>query len=353
VAAQSSATDKVLAGQDLIIPAGTTIDHDVYAFGNSVTVAGTINGDLVTAAARVVIDGTVTGDLLAAASEVALNGTIGGDARIGAAEINVLGTVSEDVASLSSTLAVGPNARIGGDLLFSATQATLAGTVTGSVSGSATTYQRGGSVGGTEEVSLPTRPDENPADRTIALALDAFRQFLLVILAGLALLRFAPRFHRAVIDRARSQPLMAAGAGVFVVLGVLASVVAVTVLTFLLAISFGELGFVGFVAIDLVGGGLVIVGLLFGLVVFSAFVADAIVASAIGRLVSVADGSRWSDVIRLIVGAALIVVVTSFPTVGSVVKLLVILLGLGAFAGVLWDARRRPVPTVIGPPAGV
>jgi len=118
----------------------------------------------------------------------------------------------------------------------------------------------------------------------------------------------------------------------------------------LLAIAFGELGFLGFVAIDIVGGLLGAVGITFALVFFSAFIADAIVGSAIGRLLSIAEGGRWAGVIRLAVGAALVVVVTSFPTLGGIVKLLVILVGLGAFAGVLWDARRRPTPPVVAPP---
>ncbi len=68
--ATGSPTDKVLTGADVVIPAESTVDHDLYAFGGTVTVAGTVHGDLVAAAARVLIDGTVTGDLLVAASEV-------------------------------------------------------------------------------------------------------------------------------------------------------------------------------------------------------------------------------------------------------------------------------------------
>lgn len=349
-AADGDPAGKVLAGQEVVVPAGTTVDHDVYAFGSTVEIAGRVNGDLVAAAARVIVSGVVTGDVLAAGSEITITGSVGGDLRTASSQITILGPVSEDVAALASTLVLGVNGRIGGDLLFNASDATLEGNVAGGIAGSATEYHRRGSVGGVENVTIATRADQPATDRTIALALDALRQFILVLLFGFALLRFAPRLFAAVSDRARTQPFPAAGAGVVVLALCAGILIAIVVLMVLLGIAFGELGFAGFVAIDVVGGLLAAFGLTFAVVLFSAFIADAIVGSAIGRFVAVAEGSRWADVIRLAVGAALVVVVTSFPTLGGIVKLLVILVGLGAFAGVLWDRRRRPSPPVPAPP---
>jgi cytoskeletal protein CcmA (bactofilin family) len=353
-AADGDPGSKVLANtQDVVVPAGTTIDHDLYAFGSTVEIAGTVTGDLTTAAARVIVSGTVTGDVLGAASEVSVTGTVGGDVRVATSQLTILGAVGEDVAVFASSLVLGAEGRIGGDLLFTASQASLEGNVAGGIAGSATDYQRRGTVGGTEEVSLTTRLDQPPADRAVALALDALRQYLLVLLFGLALLRFAPKLSSAVIDRARTQPFLAAGAGVVVVALYVGLLLGIVVLMVLLGVAFGELGFDGFVLIDLVGGLLAAFGISFAIVFFSAFIADAIVGSAIGRLVAIADGSRWAGVIRLAVGAALVVVLTSFPTLGSIVKLLVILVGLGAFAGVLWDRRRRPaapMSPVLAPP---
>jgi cytoskeletal protein CcmA (bactofilin family) len=345
-AADGDPASKVLANtQDVVVPAGTTLDHDVYAFGSTVEIAGTVNGDLTAAAARVIVSGTVTGDVLAAASEVTITGTVGGDVRVASNQLEILGSVTEDVAAFASTLTLDSSGRIGGDLLFTAAQADLLGPVGGGIAGSATEYHRTGAVGGTEQVALTTRLDQPPADRALALALDALRQFLLVLLFGLALLRFAPRLFGTVTERARTQPFLAAGAGVVVIAAYVGLVLGIIVLTVLLGIAFGELGFDGFVLVDVVGGVLAVATMTFGLAFFSAFIADAIVGTAIGRLVAVADSSRWAGVIRLAVGSALVVVLTSFPSLGSIVKLLVILVGLGAFAWVLWDARRPAAPT--------
>jgi hypothetical protein len=352
-AAAGDPSSKVLVGQEVVIPAGQTVSNDVYAFGSTVEVAGTIDGDLTVAAARVIISGAVSGDLLAAASEVTITGSVGGDVRAASNQLTILGPVAEDVATFASSLVLGVNGRIGGDLLFTATSASLEGNVAGGITGSATDYERRGTVGGPEQVSLTTRLDQPASERAVALGLDALRQFLLVLLFGLALLRFAPRLFGEVTERARTQPFLAAGSGVVVIAAYIGIVIAVVVLTVLLGIAFGELGFNGFVVIDVVGGLLAAVGVTFALVFFSAFIADAIVGAAIGRLIALADTGRWAAVIRLAVGAALVVIVTSFPGLGGIVKLSVILIGLGAFAGVVWERRRpaaTPAPPMFMPP---
>jgi cytoskeletal protein CcmA (bactofilin family) len=351
VSAASDPTSKVLAGDDIEIPAGTTVDHDLYAFGSTVDVAGTINGDLVAAGARITVDGSVTGDVLAAGSEVTINGSVGGDVRAAAGQVTVVGTIGKDLATTTTSLDLGTAGRIGGDLLFAATEVQLDGNIAGGISGAASDYHRTGTVGGPESVGLPV--DQSAGERTAALALDALRQFILVMLFGLVFLRFAPTRYRAIAERARRQPFVSAGAGVVVLLGYVAVVIAVVVLAFLFGLAFGVLGFGGFVALDFIGGLLTIVSLTFGLVVFGAFVADAIVGSAIGQLVSLGEGSRSADLIRLAVGAALVVVLTSFPDLGELVKLLVILIGLGAAGTVVWESRRPPAATAAVPVADV
>ena len=353
VAAGGPAAQKIIAGDDLVVPLGTTVDHDLYAFGSTIRIEGTVQGDLVAAAARLVIDGTVTGDVFAGASEVTINGSVGGDVRAAGGQVAIAGTVGEDAAVAAASLTIGTRGRVGGDLLFTATDMEVDGRVDGGISGSATTYRRTGTVGGAEDVSLASRLDESPADRTLALALDALRQFILVLLFGLALLRFAPGTFRASVERAQRQPIVTSVVGILVLLGFAGVVIAISVLAVLLGVAFGELGFAGFVAIDIVGGVVAAVGLTFALVVFCAFIADAIVGSAVGRFLALAETSRWASVTRLTVGAALVVVLTSFPGFGGVVKLLVILVGLGAFASVLWERRRQPIAEPPASPLGL
>ena len=332
--------DKLFTGESIVVPAGTTVDHDLYAFGNDVTIAGTVNGDLVTAAARVVINGTVTGDVFAAGSEVSMTGTVGGDFRAAGAQIRIDGQVAEDAAVLGSDLLLGSAGRVREDVLFAATDVVLEGDVTGGIAGTATDYRRRGKVGGIEQVTLASPPDLPAADRTAALAIDALRQYIVVVLVGLAFLRFAPRLFRASIERVRRQPLTASGVGVIALLAYVAALLGLLVLMLIVGLIFGQLDFGGVVAIDIVGTVVAGLGLTLGVVVFAAFIADAIVGMAIGRLIAI-SGGPWADTIRLAIGAAMVVVVTSFPGVGGFVKLLVVLVALGAFCNDLWDQRKQ------------
>jgi hypothetical protein len=72
-----------------------------------------------------------------------------------------------------------------------------------------------------------------------------------------------------------------------------------------------------------------------------AFIADAIAGIATGRLFSSWDrpASRGHDLRALALGAAIVVILTAIPFIGGAVKLLVVLVGLGA---ILLRGRRRP-----------
>ncbi len=63
--------------------ADETSDGNLYAFGNTVLIEGTVNGDLITAGGDVTIGSgaTVNGDLWAAGRQVLVEGTIEGDVR--------------------------------------------------------------------------------------------------------------------------------------------------------------------------------------------------------------------------------------------------------------------------------
>ena len=107
------------------------------------------------------------------------------------------------------------------------------------------------------------------------------------------------------------------------------------------------------------------------LVVAGVYLADAIVGLAVGRLLlgrargtavpateanAPAGRDRWADLGPLVVGVAIVAVLTSLPALGALVKLVVVLVGLGA----LWLALRStrvavvpaaPPPDVFRPPS--
>jgi len=359
VLAQGAVNDKLRTGNTVTIAAGETVSHDVYAFAGTVRVDGTVDGDLVASGGLVDVAGSVTGDVLAAGGSVNITGTVGGDTRIAGGTLSVGGAVKEDLAAVGGRLTVTPSGTVGGDLIAGTGQLTIDGAVTGNVLARTGTYAKAGTVGGTEDVTL-TGQDGRPAlpgaaPTATQQVIDAVRHFLVVVLVGALLIWLVPRAYARMKTTLRERPLPAAGWGIVAIVGFLVMLIVVLIAMILLAIAFGLLGFTDLVGIGILGGIIAILGagLVFGVV--AGYVADALVGVALASLVVRGENtSRWRELAVLAIGAAVVVILSSLPIVGPWVKLVVILLGLGAVL-LAWRGPRRADTTATGgwvqPPA--
>ena len=155
----------------------------------------------------------------------------------------------------------------------------------------------------------------------------------MVVLVGALLIWFAPRAYAAMKTALQQRPLPAAGWGIVAILGFVVLLIVVLIAMILLAIAFGLLGFSDLVGIDILGGIVAILGASLAFAVVAGYVADALVGVALASLVMRGENpSRWRELAVLAVGAAVVVLLSSLPIVGPWVKLVVILLGLGAVA---------------------
>jgi hypothetical protein len=348
--AASSLGGKLRYGNSITVPAGETVDSDLYAFAATVTVHGTVHGDLVAFGGTVIDDGTVDGDVIAGGGTVEIGGTVRGGVRVAGGQITVSGNVQRDVLAGGGSLALAAGSHVGGDVIFSVGQATFHGTVAGSVQGNAGTYSRTGTLGGTENVTL-NQPSGSAQASARSVVLDALRHFVVVMLFGGLALWLLPRGLRAADEIVRRQPLAALGGGVIAVLGVILGLFGLLVAMIALAIAFGLLTFGTLVAIDVVTWLIASAVLTFAFILAAAFVADAVVGLAMGRLVLPdASAGRWQELGALAAGAAVVVIVTSLPLIGPWAKLAVVLIGLGAVVLAGWRRWRGPAP--IAEPGG-
>jgi hypothetical protein len=145
------------------------------------------------------------------------------------------------------------------------------------------------------------------------------------------LIWLVPRLYTAATAAIRQRPLVAAGWGVVACVGYVVLLVIVVIAMILLAIAFGLLGFGDLVGISIVGGIVVIAAATLVFLVAAAYVADAIVGAALaGLVVRGPSPTRARELAILAAGAAVVVAVTSLPILGPWVKLVVVLLGIGA-----------------------
>lgn len=351
--AGGGAADKVLSGELITIEAGETVPHDLYVFGGTLVVDGTVEGDLVAAAGTVTINGTVDGDLVVGSGQVFLAGEVTGDVRAGVGEITVGGTVGEDVLAGAGTITVTDSGEIGEDLIFGAGDVRIDGAVAGDVLGSASTYARNGTVGGSEDVTLetgagePGEPSEPPSE-PVRIVGEGLRQWVTVLIFGALGLLLVPGAVRASESALRRRPLASAGIGLGLLLGYLIQFIAVILLMILLAIAFSSVTLDALAGISIWLGILDLFATTFALVVSASFLVDMVVGLALAQLVERGWAkSRWQEFALLAGGSLIVVAATSLPGVGGIVKLVVILLGLGAMGVAFgeWWSRRRPPQT--------
>jgi hypothetical protein len=349
---------KVLTGSEVTIPSGETVDHDVYVFGGTLTSNGTINGDIVAAGGNIDINGPVKGDVLAAGGRITISGPVSGDVRAAGGQVTIVGDIAEDLLATGGQVTL--NGHVGQDLIISTGQFTLTGSVAGSAIGTAGSISKSGSIGGTDSITVTGDQGQSFARAPSNPVLDAIRQFLAVLLVAALAMWLAPRLFTRAETEVRERPVPSFGWGIVACIGYIVAVVVIAIVMVLLALILGALGFDGLVGIDIFGGLVVIGAITLAFIVAAAFLVDAIIGLALARLIAgrsdrVAAAAqrssafvqpRWADFGLLVVGVAVVVVLTSLPIVGGWVKLVVILLGLGA----LWLARRGTRVVVTTPP---
>jgi hypothetical protein len=358
---------KLRTGQPVTVGSDETIPHDLYAFGSGqftsegwsggVVVDGTIQGDLVATGGRVIVNGTVDGDVLAGAGQVEINGDVTGDVRVGAAEVLVAGLVGEDLVVGSGSLTIAGSGEVGEDLIFWAGDVAVDGDVGGSIVGSASRYERTGTVSGSEDVTIetggrPGEPEQPVPSEPARIAGDVLRQFITVVfLGGLALL-LVPKAVMGTEGALRRRPLASVGLGIGVLVGYVIQLIAVFLLMILGAIAFGSITLDGLAGLTIWLGIVDLVVTTFALVVACSYLVDAVVGLSLAQLVARGWArDRWMEFALLVAGTAAVVVVTNLPVIGFFAKLVVIILGLGAMAVAFgeWWSRRRP--TEQPPPA--
>lgn len=339
LAQESRLGGKVRAGDEVVVPVGETVWGDLYASGGLVRVEGTVDGDLVAAGGQIEVSGEVTGDLMAASGTLDISGRVGGDARFAAGQVSIGGSVGEDVFAASGQMTITSSGEVGEDLIFGTGQTTVDGRVEGDVLGATGAYERRGTVGGTEEVTITRRAE--PAPPTLAdRLLGGLRRYLSLLAVAALLLLLVPRVLNRVADTMRRRPLASLGVGVLGIVGFALGVLATILVVVLLSIGLGLAGLGDLVGVILFGVFAALLGLGFLFFLTLAFGAQAGIGLFLGGLATGTEPAirRWA---ALALGLLVVVVVSSIPIVGGLLSFVIAVFGLGAAILVLNPWRRR------------
>jgi len=334
---------------DTLVAAGNNVriegvvNGDVLAFGRTVEVRGTVKGDLVSFAKRTVVSGSVEGRIYTFSESLDLDGQLGhsiygfaqslrvndrghvGDGILAAAgDVSLEGEVKRSVDILTSDHA-DVSGRIGRDLNMSGVSLTLTNTARVGGNLSARVHQLkevhiadGATIAGKRDIQVQVRESRFARPRFYFHQAVWFAAAMLVGWLGLLLF---PGFFRAT-TQAVGSGWLSLGLGVGVLAGVPVAMVVV--------------------ALTLIGVPISL--MLFALYLAAIYLAKVWVGAFLGRMLLRPSGATKGDwLLGLLVGLLILTIVGYIPYLGGLVRLGVVCLGLGAFAGQLYRASRPAV----------
>jgi cytoskeletal protein CcmA (bactofilin family) len=351
-------------GDYVSIPAGETIDDDLFVSGQTVRIDGRVRGDVYAFSKSLIVTGVIEGDLITAGAQVVLDGQVQGNVRAAGATIQLNGSVGRNVLGAAHDIQLGSNGRVGGNMIGAAESVSLIGTVDGSLSG-AGNFDLQGNVGRGAELALESltvgpqariggrltyyadheqtgipagvaaggvrfvqtqnehqretvrRPDQRFSAVGNILSLTWLAGTAVV---GLVLLRLFPRFAAEFLAALETQPLPSLGLGVLALIG-----------TIPVAILVG-LTIIG-IPISLLMGAGYFSGLLIGWI-FLALAAGSILVGLVRK------GRPWHPSWAFLLGLVVLYVLTRLPFLGALVTFVGLSFGLGAFLFALYRTWR-------------
>jgi hypothetical protein len=187
--------------------------------------------------------------------------------------------------------------------------------------------------------------EEEPAGPAgpLALLIAGLRLFVTLLLVGLLALWLLPRAVTGAASTLRARPWLSLGWGALTIAGTAVAVLAVLVVSVLLAIALGWLTLAGLAAAVVTTAVVLDLVLILGLVLAVALLAPVVVAYTAGGLLlrDSAPSTFGKRVLALALGLLIYVLLRAVPFLGPVVGLLVALFGVGALVVWAWDAARR------------
>jgi predicted anti-sigma-YlaC factor YlaD len=347
-------------GDFVTVAANEIVDDTLLASANTVRVEGVVNGDLLAFGRTVEVRGTVKGDLISCAQRTEVSGTVEGHIYTLSHSLDLEGQLGHSIYGLVQSLHVDDGGRVGEGIVVAAGDARLEGMVkrsvniftsNGDVSGSigrdltmtgrSLTLTNTARVGGNLSAHVHELKEVHIADgATIVGKRD--------IQVNVRESRFTrPRFYF-------HQAVWLAGAMLVGWLGLLVFPGFFQATTQLVGSGWRSLGLgVGVLAgvpVAMVVAAITLVGFPVSLMLLAVYLpaiylAKVWVGAFLGRILLKPSGATRGDwLLGLLVGLLILTIVGFIPYLGGLVRLGVICLGLGAFAGQLYRASR-PVMT--------
>lgn len=401
-ASPARAAEIITGDPDAVVEADRVIDDDLFIAGQNVRIEGTVYGDVFAAGNQVEVTGTIDGNLFVGSQFFANNGTVNGSVYSFSFVTNTgpAAVVADNVYGFAFSVATEEGSFVGRSVYAFAYQADISGQVARDVTFNGAAFRLDGSVGRNLTVTI-AEPDSNASEdyqpwmvwmpgnvETLSPGSDVANgtvggdtdiqvveyqasngaisvepqtlwglavagwifarvgEFLSLFLVGALLFLVWPTQMQRVEDQMTRHPWRSLGLGFLAAIlfpfAFLLVVFLIIVLGILLGlISLGQLAapwfLLGFLALGVATVLFFVAGLLAAKAIFSHLVGNRLFQST-----NYETDSRWFVLLALLVGLLLYEIIALIPILGWLVALVIVLLGWGAIASVLWIKDTKP-----------
>ncbi len=139
---------RVAARTPVLVDWQEPLDRDLMTAGGVVRVLTPVNGDLFVGGGQVTIETSVAGDIWVSGGIVSVGGSCEGDVRAAGYQVTLNGLIRSSALAFCRSFTQAPESEVWGDLRFNCEKASIGGTVNGRLSGNAQTVRIDGTVRG-------------------------------------------------------------------------------------------------------------------------------------------------------------------------------------------------------------
>jgi len=139
---------EVRSGMSVFVDEQTTINDELYASGQNLTINGSVSNDLLAAGSQVLLRGKVGRSASLMGSNVEVSGSIGDNLRAAGSQVSVSGNVGDNASLAGSAVVLTRAGKFGRDLQAAATELRIEGSVGRNLRAAGTQVTIDGKIGG-------------------------------------------------------------------------------------------------------------------------------------------------------------------------------------------------------------
>lgn len=341
-------------GNNVKIDSDKPLRDDLYISGGNIEVNDTINGDLIIFGGSIIVNGDVKGDLILLGGQIDINGLVDGTARIAGGDIFIKGTIKKDLMIASGNLTLNEKSRIGRDIVLGVGRSRISGSVGRRIIGGSSDMVIDGSVNGdvvvtTNELKIGRGAvidgdlkytSENKAsisssadiggevhsrrppvgrrtvNRQVAGVLNFLVSIVWLMVLGTVMLALFPSYAYRVNENLEDFPWKSLIWGILALIltPIIAGLLVITIIGFPLALI---LFFI----------------YLFGIYISKIYFGHFLGKRILGRIRGTGSHWFWS----LLLGIMIILILAKIPILGPIIRVVVVIFGLGAIVFSLYQ----------------